>query len=131
MARGIQHKAVGQAADVPRTTSEARVRRLLGAGPAAERPGRAAQYVISAGKWDDAAVLAAHQRLVAEPLGEEDGVLLRAGSDVPKQGRHSVGVLRQWCGATGTRAHCQAGVACGDALLDHRRDRPEPGGTAA
>jgi SRSO17 transposase len=113
-------------ADVPRKNIEAMVLRLLGAGPAAERQVRAAQYFISEGKWDDAAVLAAHQRLVDETLGEDDGVLLIDGSDVPKQGRHSVGVLRQWCGATGKKDNCQAGVYLGYvsrrgyALLDRR-----------
>ena len=113
-------------ADVPRKNSEAMVLRLLGAGPAADRQVRAAQYFISEGKWDDAAVLAAHQRLVGETLGEADGVLILDGSDVPKQGRHSVGVARQWCGATGKRDNCQAGVylayasRLGYTLLDRR-----------
>src|SRR5215210_5062593 len=99
---------------------------LLGAGPAADRQVRAAQYFISEGKWEDAAVLAAHQRLVEATLGEADGVLILDGSDVPKQGKHSVGVARQWCGATGKRDNCQAGVYLGYAsrlgytLLDRR-----------
>jgi SRSO17 transposase len=113
-------------ADVPRKNIEAMVLRLLGAGPAADRQVRAAQYFISEGKWDDTAVLAAHQRLVNETLGEDDGVLIIDGSDVPKQGTHSVGVARQWCGATGKRDNCQAGVYLGYAgrlgytLLDRR-----------
>ena len=113
-------------ADVPRKNIEAMVLRLLGAGPAADRQVRAAQYFISEGKWDDELVLAAHQRLVEETLGEADGVLLLDGSDVPKQGQHSVGVARQWCGATGKRDNCQAGVYLGYAsrqgyaLLDRR-----------
>ncbi len=113
-------------ADVPRKNIEAMVLRLLGAGPAAERQVRAAQYFISEGKWDDAAVLAAHHRLVDETLGEADGVLILDGSDVPKHGQHSVGVARQWCGATGKRDNCQAGVYLGYAsrrgyaLLDRR-----------
>ena len=92
---------------------------------------RAAQYFISEGNWDDAAILAAHQRLVDATLGEDDGVLLIDGSDVPKQGRHSVGVVRQWCGATGKRDNCQAGVYLGYAsrqgytLLDRRLYLPE------
>ncbi len=71
-------------------------------------------------------MLAAHWRLVGETLGETDGVLILDGSDVPKQGRHSVGVARQWCGATGKRDNCQAGVYLGYAsrqgyaLLDRR-----------
>jgi SRSO17 transposase len=122
---------------VPRKNIEAMVLRRLGAGPDADRQVRAAQYFISAGKWDDAAVRAAHQRLVDETLGEDDGVLLIDGSDVPKQGRHSVGVIRQWCGATGQRDNCQAGVylgyasRVGYALLDGHLYLPEPWFTAA
>ncbi len=63
-------------ADVPRKNIEAMVLRLCGAGPAADRQVRAAQYFISEGKWDDEPVLAAHQRLVNETLGEADGVLM-------------------------------------------------------
>src|SRR5215210_3592129 len=100
-------------ADVPRKNIEAMVLRLLGAGPAADRQVRAAQYFISEGKWADEPVRAAHQRLVDETVGEHDGVLILDGSDVPKQGQHSVGVARQWCGATGKRDHCQAGVYLG------------------
>ena len=88
-------------ADVPRKTIEALALRLLGAGPAADRQVRALQYCLSEGAWDDAALLAVQRRLVDETLGEADGVLLIDGSDIPKQGRQSVGVARQWCGASG------------------------------
>lgn len=124
-------------ADVPRKNIEAMVLRLLGAGPDADNQVRAAQYFISQGAWDDAAVLAAHQRLVDQTLGEDDGVLILDGSDVPKQGTHSVGVARQWCGATGKRDNCQAGVYLGYAsrqgytLLDRRLYLPELWFTAA
>ncbi len=118
-------------ADVPRKNIEAMVLRLLGAGADADRQVRAAQYFISEGKWDDAPVRAAHQRLVEETLGEDDAVLILDGSDVPKQGQHSVGVARQWCGATGKRDNCQAGVYLGYAsrhgyaLLDCQLYLPE------
>lgn len=84
------------------------------------------QQFIGEGAWDDAALLAAHQQFVEQTLGEDDGVPIIDGSDVPTQGRHSVGVARQWCGATGKTDNCQAGVSLGYAsrrgytLLDHR-----------
>lgn len=71
---------------------------------------RAMQQFIGEGAWDDAAILAVHQRLVAETLGDPEGVLIVDGSEFPKQGSASVGVARQYCGALGKVANCQAGV---------------------
>ena len=113
-------------ADVPRKDVEALALRLLGAGPAADRQVRALQQSLGEGGWDDAALLAAHQRLVDGTLGEADGVLLIDGHEPPKQGTHSVGVARQWCGHVGKQDNCQAGVYLGYAsrqgytLLDRR-----------
>ncbi len=57
---------------------------------------QAMQQFIGVGAWDDAAVLATHQQLVAETLGDADtGVLIVDGCDFPKQGTHAVGVARQ------------------------------------
>jgi SRSO17 transposase len=82
-------------ADVLRKNVEAMALRLLGVGPHAERQVRALQQFIGEGKWDDDALLAEHQRLVNETLGEEDGVLIVDGSDFPKHGQHSAGVARE------------------------------------
>jgi len=100
-------------ADVPRKNVEAMALRLCGAGPQAAATVRSLQQFISASVWDDDALLHAHQALVDETRGDDDGVLISEGSDVPKQGRHSVGVARQGCGATGTTDKCQAGVYLG------------------
>src|SRR3954447_16547224 len=93
---------------------------------------QAMQQFISLGAWDDEAVLARHQQLVAATLGDADtGVLIVDGCDFPKQGAHSVGVARQWCGALGKVANCQASVvACyasarGFTLVDRRLYVPE------
>src|SRR5215210_7040364 len=113
-------------ADVPRKNVEALALRLLGAGPDADRQVRALRQFVGEGGWDDAGLLAAHQRLVAETLGEDDAVLIIDGHETPKQGTHSVGVARQWCGHTGKKDNCQAGVYLGYAsrqgytLLDRR-----------
>jgi SRSO17 transposase len=118
-------------ANVPRKNVEAMALRLLGVGPHAERQVRALQQFIGEGKWDDDALLAEHQRLVNETLGEADGVLIVDGSDFPKHGDHSAGVAPQWCGHTGKKDNCQAGVFLGYAsrkgatLLDRRLYLPE------
>jgi SRSO17 transposase len=93
---------------------------------------QALQQFIGLGAWDDEAVLRQHQRLVAETLGDPaTGVLIVDGCDFPKQGRESVGVARQWCGALGKVANCQASVVAGYAsargytLVDRRLYLPE------
>jgi SRSO17 transposase len=118
-------------ADVPRKNIEAMALRLLGMGPHAERQVRALQQFVGEGSWDDEALLAEHQHLVNETLGEEDGILIIDGSDFPKHGSHSVGVAPQWCGNTGKKDNCQAGVFLGYAsrkgatLLDRCLYLPE------
>ena len=113
-------------ADVPRKNVEAIALRLFGAGDGTGRTVRALQQFVGEGGWDDAAILARHQLLVEETLGEDDGVLIIDGSDFPKQGKHSAGVARQWCGHSGKKDNCQAGVFLGYAsrqgytLLDRR-----------
>lgn len=93
---------------------------------------QAMQQFISLGAWDDQKLLQTHQQLVAQTLGDPDsGVLIIDGCDFPKQGSYSVGVVRQWCGALGKVANCQASVvACyasqsGYTLLDRRLYMPE------
>ena len=118
-------------AEVPRKNVEAVALRLLGAGEVADREVRALQHFVSEGRWDDTAVLRRHWGLVEASLGEEGGVLTVDGSDIPKQGTHSSGVARQWYGALGKKANCQAGVFAGYAsgrgytLLDRRLYLPE------
>jgi SRSO17 transposase len=50
------------------------------------------QYFVSQSPWKTEPVLEVHQRLVAETLGEADGVALIDESGVVKQGDCSVGV---------------------------------------
>jgi len=89
------------------------------------------QQFLGEGAWDDDALLAHHAELVAESLGEADGVLIVDGTDFPKKGLHSVGVARQYCGATGKIDNCQASVflayasARGHTLLDRRLYLPQ------
>jgi len=113
---------------LPRKSVEPMVLALIGADRDAVR---GMQRFISAGPWDDDAILRRHWQEVERDLGDDDGVLTLDGSDFPKQGRESVGVKRQYCGEVGKRANCQAGVFLGYAsrhgytLLDRRLYLPE------
>jgi SRSO17 transposase len=71
---------------------------------------QAMQQFISQSTWEDEPILRKHRQMVAETLGHPGGVLVIDGCEFPKQGKHSVGVKRQWCGALGKIANCQASV---------------------
>jgi SRSO17 transposase len=119
----------GQLSDLERKTVEPMVLATHGPDAAAVRAG---QQFLGQGAWDDTAILARHQGLVAESLGEPDGVVIFDGSGFPKQGTHSVGVARQYCGAVGKIANCQHGVFAayasrnGYTFLDRRLYMPQP-----
>jgi SRSO17 transposase len=100
----------GLLATLPRKSIEPMVLAVDGVAPKAVR---AMQSFISEGQWDDAQLLHRHWKEVEADLGADDGVLMVDGSDFPKQGSHSVGVKRQYCGELGKRANCQAGVFVG------------------
>jgi SRSO17 transposase len=94
-------------------------------------PIRSMQAFIGESPWLTAPIIERHQQLVAQTLGEDDGVLLIDESGMPKQGRHSAGVAPQYCGALGKVANCQVGVYLGYAsrkgytLLDGQLFVPE------
>jgi SRSO17 transposase len=113
----------GLLATLPRKSIEPMVLAVDGVAPKAVR---AMQSFISEGPWNDERLLHQHWKEVETDLGADDGVLMVDGSDFPKQGGHSVGVKRQYCGELGKRANCQAGVfvgygsSQGYTLLDRR-----------
>ncbi|MFW6116099.1 MAG: IS701 family transposase [bacterium] len=92
---------------------------------------QAMQQFIGQGRWQDEKLLQKHWQLVDETLGEEDGVYIVDESGFPKEGEHSVGVARQWCGVLGKVANCQVGVfgayvsRQGYTLVDRRLFLPE------
>lgn len=118
----------GLLSELPRKSIEPIVLELVGADGNAVR---AVQQFVSAGGWEDEAILRRHWQEVEQWLGEADGVLIVDGSDFPKQGAESVGVKRQYCGELGKTANCQAGVFVayastkGYTLLDRRLYLPE------
>src|SRR5207244_3030991 len=92
---------------------------------------RVLQRFLTEAQWDDEAVTEALQQYLAPRLSHPEAVWIVDGSDFPKQGKKSVGVARQYCGALGKVAGCQAGVflayssPSGRTLVDKRLFLPE------
>jgi SRSO17 transposase len=74
---------------------------------------RSLQYFVGQSQWETESVIAIHQGLIGESLGEEDGVMLIDESSAVKQGTASVGVAAQYCGSVGKIANGQVGVYLG------------------
>ena len=71
---------------------------------------RALQRFLAVSPWDDEGVIGRLQEYLGSRLEDPQAVWVLDGSDFPKQGVKSVGVIRQYCGALGKIASCQAGV---------------------
>jgi SRSO17 transposase len=71
------------------------------------------QTFLGTAPWDDRPLLEELACQVGRELGEPDGVIVFDPSAFPKEGRHSVGVARQWCGRLGKVENCQVGIFMG------------------
>jgi SRSO17 transposase len=67
---------------------------------------QAFQHFITHAPWDAGRVW----RQLRTTMPERTGVLILDGTSFPKQGPHSVGVARQYCGTLGKVANCQVAV---------------------
>jgi len=77
-------------------------------------------HFVAKSDWSDDAVLAAVRARVL-PIIERRGpirALVIDDTGIPKQGRHSVGVARQYCGQLGKQDNCQVAVSL-SAADDH------------
>lgn len=74
---------------------------------------RALQRFMKNYRWDHRAMEAAHQAILSEMIGSPGGMINVDSSEFPKKGKESVGVARQYCGATGKVDNCQSGVFVG------------------
>ena len=92
---------------------------------------RMTQVFLGQSAWDDEPPRAELVRWADQELGSPAGTLIVDESGFPKCGDKSVGVARQYCGATGKIDNCQVAVflaysrAGGHALLDERLYLPE------
>ncbi len=70
-------------------------------------------HLVAKAPWDDEAVLREVRRRVM-PLMQQRGPIVAWIVDdtgIPKKGRHSVGVARQYCGQLGKQDNCQVAVS--------------------
>jgi SRSO17 transposase len=92
---------------------------------------RGLQRFISDVRWDEEQMVWNYHQLVAEEMGDPDGVLMFDETGFVKKGTDSVGVARQYCGTLGKVENCQVGVFAGYAsrhgyaLVDKRLFLPE------
>lgn len=92
---------------------------------------RMTQVFLGQSSWPDGPLREELALWVDQELGSTQGTLIVDESGFPKWGDKSVGVARQYCGATGKIDNCQMGVflayasADGHTLLDERLYLPD------
>ena len=78
---------------------------------ACQDPEQALQQFVNQSPWDAHAVLRRYRAHLAETFASPEGIFVSDDVSFPKQGLHSVGVQRQYCGALGKKANCQVAVS--------------------
>lgn len=69
-------------------------------------------HFVAKSAWSDDAVLREVRSVVEPVLGlEQGGYWIIDDTGIPKQGNHSVGVTRQYCGQLGKTENCQVAVS--------------------
>lgn len=95
--------------DGERKSIEPLARRItLPKGLTSTDPEQALQQFVNQSPWDEHQVLRRYRAHLAETFASPAGIFVIDDTSFPKQGRHSVGVQRQYCGALGKKANCQA-----------------------
>jgi SRSO17 transposase len=74
-------------------------------------PDQALQQFLGQSTWDEHAVLSRYRATMAARFADRAGIFVIDDTTFPKQGKHSVGVQRQYCGALGKKANCQCAVS--------------------
>jgi SRSO17 transposase len=79
----------------------------LPAGLDVADPEQALQNFVNQAAWGEQAVWERYRAVMARTFASPRGIFVIDDTSFPKQGKHSAGVQRQYCGALGKRANCQ------------------------
>ena len=74
-------------------------------------PDQGLQQFVSASAWDERVLGQRYRALMAGFFVDPAGVFVLDDTTFPKAGTRSAGVQRQYCGALGKKANCQAAVS--------------------
>ena len=69
------------------------------------------QQFLGQSPWDDQAVMRTYRSTLAQSFASSQGIFVVDDTGLPKQGKHSVGVGHQYCGALGKQANCQVATS--------------------
>lgn len=72
---------------------------------------QALQQFLGQSTWDEQAALRRYRATMVAKFADPAGIFVIDDTTFPKQGKHSVGVQRQYCGALGKKANCQCAVS--------------------
>jgi SRSO17 transposase len=106
----LERYVTGLLTDLPRKNCDTIAAAV--AGTSTER----LQHFLTDADWDPLALDEQRVRQLV-PQTPPDGILVLDDTSFPKQGKQSVGVQRQYCGALGKRANCQV-VASAEYVAD-------------
>jgi len=81
------------------------------------------QHLLTDADWDSLKLDGARVRSLSAK-SPEGGILVLDDTSLPKQGKSSVGVARQYCGALGKRANCQVVVSAQYVANEPESSRP-------
>jgi SRSO17 transposase len=109
--------------DAGRKNIESIARRVpVPAGLAVVDPVQALQNFINQSPWDERKLLRRYRALLSDRWGDPGGVFVVGDVAIPKQGRRSVGVQRQYSREHGRKINCQ--VAVGVSYVTPAADYP-------
>jgi len=76
-----------------------------------KNPDQCLQNFVNQADWDEQPLWRRYRARMAQSLSDPEAVFVIDDTTFPKQGKHSVGVQRQYCGALGKKANCQCAVS--------------------